>query len=253
MSVFRKISGVWVTTGPPHEYLCTTETELPTGVEGDRAYSQDTHKQFVKKASTWIELGEATGGTIPAGLIALWHGLIANIPSGWVLCDGANGTPDLRSKFVKGAAAATEAGDTGGAATHTHADHAALSHAGAAVDDHASHTHAYTEIVNHTHPVTDPGHTHVITELRNATTGGATTNIALTADTSSTIGTKVTGSRTTGVTTNNPAGGVASGTTAGPGAALSHSVTQPSAHAAQSHSTVNSEPAYFTVLFIMKS
>jgi hypothetical protein len=40
-----------------------------------------------------------------------------------------------------------------------------------------------------------PAHTHVLTELRDATTGAATTNIALTADTSSTLGTKVTGSR----------------------------------------------------------
>lgn len=73
----------------------------------------------------------------------------------------------------------------------------------------------FSGIINHTHPITDPGHTHVITELRNATTGGATTNIALTADTTSTLGTKVTGSGTTGVTTSNPAGGVASITPAG--------------------------------------
>lgn len=46
----------------------------------------------------------------------------------------------------------------------------------------------------HTH--TQNAHTHVLTELRDATTGGATTNIALTADTSSTIGTKLSGSTT---------------------------------------------------------
>ena len=48
-----------------------------------------------------------------------------------------------------------------------------------------------------THTLTEaqiPAHTHVLTQLRDATTGGATTNIALTADTSSTLGTKVTGS-----------------------------------------------------------
>lgn len=45
------------------------------------------------------------------------------------------------------------------------------------------------------HNHTQDSHTHVITELRDATTGGVTTNIALTADTSSTIGTKVTGGR----------------------------------------------------------
>lgn len=60
---------------------------------------------------------------VPAGVILMWHGLLANIPAGWVLCDGANGTPDLRGKFVKGAAADQEAGTTGGAATHQHAAH----------------------------------------------------------------------------------------------------------------------------------
>src|SRR6185369_12849934 len=35
------------------------------------------------------------GTSIPAGLIAMWGGLVANIPSGWLLCDGQNGTPDL--------------------------------------------------------------------------------------------------------------------------------------------------------------
>lgn len=54
-----------------------------------------------------------------------------------------------------------------------------------------SHTHTQDA---HTH--TQNAHSHVLTELRDATTGGAATNIALTADTSSTLGTKVTGSTT---------------------------------------------------------
>ena len=54
-------------------------------------------------------LGDAfsTGasGSIPVGGIILWSGTIANIAnlSGWELCDGTNGTPDLRDKFVLGA------------------------------------------------------------------------------------------------------------------------------------------------------
>lgn len=34
------------------------------------------------------------------GMIMMWSGSIATIPTGWVLCNGANGTPDLRNKFV---------------------------------------------------------------------------------------------------------------------------------------------------------
>lgn len=48
-------------------------------------------------------LGAIIAKLIPTGLIAIWSGLIANIPSGWHLCDGTAGTIDLRDKFVIGA------------------------------------------------------------------------------------------------------------------------------------------------------
>jgi len=38
--------------------------------------------------------------SIPAGTIVLWNGNIASIPNTWALCDGNNGTPDLRDQFV---------------------------------------------------------------------------------------------------------------------------------------------------------
>ena len=47
----------------------------------------------------------------------LWYGSVASIPSGWVLCDGNNSTPDLRNRFVVGAGTGGNysPGDTGGA------------------------------------------------------------------------------------------------------------------------------------------
>ena len=36
-------------------------------------------------------------GTVPAGGIIMWAGTIANIPTGWLICDGNNGTPNLLS------------------------------------------------------------------------------------------------------------------------------------------------------------
>jgi hypothetical protein len=44
---------------------------------------------------------EATG--LPSGCIVFWSGTIATIPAGWYLCDGTNGTPDLRNQFIVGA------------------------------------------------------------------------------------------------------------------------------------------------------
>lgn len=48
------------------------------------------------------------------GMITLYYGDIKNIPKGWELCDGRNGTPDLRDKFVIGAGGEYKVGDTGG-------------------------------------------------------------------------------------------------------------------------------------------
>ena len=42
-------------------------------------------------------------GSIPLGGIIMWSGSIATIPTGWSLCNGSNGTPDLRNKFIIGA------------------------------------------------------------------------------------------------------------------------------------------------------
>lgn len=44
----------------------------------------------------------STGPVIPVGGIILWSGSVAGIPSGWALCNGSNGTPDLRERFVIG-------------------------------------------------------------------------------------------------------------------------------------------------------
>lgn len=49
-----------------------------------------------------INLAGSEGG-VAAGVIVAWSGTIAQIPQGWVLCDGDNGTPDLRDKFIIGA------------------------------------------------------------------------------------------------------------------------------------------------------
>lgn len=67
----------------------------------------------------------ASAVTLPAGLIVLWSGSVASIPTGWVLCDGTNSTPDLRNRFIVGAGSTYAVDATGGSAdavvvSHTH-------------------------------------------------------------------------------------------------------------------------------------
>jgi hypothetical protein len=86
---------------------------------------------------------------IPTGVIVMWSGTIATIPTGWFLCDGSNSTPDLRSRFIIGA----NADDAGVAKTN--------------VTGSATQTGGTKDaiVVSHTHTatVTDPGHTHTST------------------------------------------------------------------------------------------
>lgn len=90
-----------------------------------------------------IPAWKAAGGAIPSGLIAIFHGLLANIPSGWVLCDGNNGTPNLIDKFVKGVAtAATNPGTTGGSSEVTLTE-----------NQIPSHQHSIAASGDHTHPI----------------------------------------------------------------------------------------------------
>jgi len=95
----------------------------------------------------------AVEASFPAGGIVLWSGSVASIPSGWALCNGSNGTPDLRNRFVVGAGSTYAVDATGGSAD-------------AIV---VSHTHTAT--------VTDPGHFHnIATKTRNIYDGTGGSN-----------------------------------------------------------------------------
>jgi hypothetical protein len=50
----------------------------------------------------------------------MWSGTLDDVPDGWALCDGENGTPDLRDKFIYGWTDGVDPGDTGGTVSHLH-------------------------------------------------------------------------------------------------------------------------------------
>ena len=80
-------------------------------------------------------VGTLTNAVIPIGGIILWSGTALTIPTNWHLCDGTNGTPDLRGRFIMGASATLgNVGARGGSPDAV--------------------------VVSHTHTITDPGHAH---------------------------------------------------------------------------------------------
>jgi hypothetical protein len=98
-------------------------------------------------STTQIATTAYVNNLFPAGIIAMWSGLIVNIPTGWYLCNGSNGTPDLRNRFVIGATLDDTTAKTSVTGSNTQT--------GGSKD---------AVVVSHSHGVNDPTHTHGIPE-----------------------------------------------------------------------------------------
>jgi len=162
------------------------------------------------------------GNSFVTGMILMWSGTIATIPSGWYLCNGSNSTPDLRNRFIIGAYSDTSSvaySTITGSNTQTGGTKEAI-------------------VVSHTHTasVTDPSHFH----LTDGTNGGNSTVVYYGSDASfdyhsnysnsndaNYISGSKTGTATTGITVSN--------TTEG------------------SSGTNQNLPPYYALAFIMKS
>lgn len=138
----RAPSEIWLLTGYSYKFVITT--------------AGGTTIQTLDNIYPILQNAPASAPSVPSGLIAIWSGSTGSIPSGWVLCDGTNGTPDLRNSFVLGAGNSYTVGQTGGSTD-------------AVV---VSHTHTATS----TSTVTDPGHLHAIgaDNFTSAAHGGGT-------------------------------------------------------------------------------
>lgn len=96
-----------------------------------------------------LALQTSTAALRPSGEITMWSGSVASIPSGWALCDGSNGTPNLRDRFVIGAGSTYSPAATGGSANPSAASNGAHTHSGVT----GSHTLTSAEMPAHTHGI----------------------------------------------------------------------------------------------------
>jgi len=75
------------------------------------------------KFATTAFVQNIAGTSFPSGGIIMWNGSVGSIPAGWYLCNGSNGTPDLRDRFVVGAGSTYAVNATGGSANATLVSH----------------------------------------------------------------------------------------------------------------------------------
>jgi hypothetical protein len=159
--------------------LQTFDGNIGIGTHDPGAYRLRVEGAFRANA---LEINGVSNAQVPSGSIAMWSGTVASIPTGWVLCDGTNSTPNLVGRFVRGASgdapSPVAVNTTGGAntvtlsipnlATHTHtgnsgnqsADHG---HTATVGNQSADHTHPSSSIANTTN------HNHTITSAANTT------------------------------------------------------------------------------------
>ena len=212
--------------GSYNKFLTTADEGSGNGIDADTVDGQ--HGSYYRNA------GNLNAGTIPdarlddsslfvTGMILMYTGSTA--PSGWAICNGQNGTPDLRDRFIVGAGSAYSVNNTGGSNSVT-----------LTVSQIPSHNHdkgtLSTNNDTHNHGVNDPGHTHTMNFNQGniISSGGA-------------FGLKDSGtanrinSNNTGISINNDA--------------HNHSITGNTGSKGGSNSHEN-RPPYYALMFIMK-
>jgi microcystin-dependent protein len=144
LATYTDVNGLIPNTNP---IVLGTDGRLPSELWFTQGYNyklvlKDSNSNLIATYDNLYGiLANASTATSPftTGMILIWSGAIGTIPSGWVLCDGNNGAPDLRDRFVIGAGNTYSVSQTGGSANSIV----------------VSHTHTAT--------VTDPGHSHSYT------------------------------------------------------------------------------------------
>ena len=168
-------------------------------------------------AGTLADARLSNSSLFVTGMIMMYTGSTA--PSGWAICNGQNGTPDLRNRFIVGAGNSYNVGVTGGF------DSVSLSES-----QIPSHTHSFSGSSSHSHGINDPGHTHTMNfNQGNIISSGGAFGLK-DSGTANRINTN-----TTGISVNSQSVTI-SGNTGGTGGGQAH----------------ENRPPYYALMFIMK-
>lgn len=228
---------------PLESALYISDLNVANPASTDSVAQADDHIRLIKaaiKATFPNVTGPVTAtqaalnSPIPSGIIVMWSGFTA--PSGWALCDGTNGTPNLRDRFVVAAGTTYPLNSVGGSTTssaagsHTHTEAAAGSHNHTGLTGDTALTSA--QMPSHTHTWSGQS----TSEDNNFTAGatrylkeGSSANLASFTETT---------------------------TAAGEGAAHNHTIGTDGSHAHTINSvgdhTHSTTPPYYALAYIMK-
>lgn len=185
-----------------------SSNELRVPTDGTRATAGGQAILTVDDAQEIIE------AAFSVGMIMQWYGALLNMPSGWALCDGTNGTPDMRDRFLIGAGSALALDATGG---------------GGSAETTSAGTHDHDAVTGDTTLTTDqiPAHTHSFGNV--VTYPGSGLQYGGNASFQSSVGAGTSGS-------------------AGGGAGHNHSIGEDGAH---THTVTAPPPPYRALYFIM--
>ena len=208
--------------------------------------SRDLGTNSVRFANVYADNFVGSGSNLTgiesfvAGMILLWSGAANAIPSGFVICDGNNSTPDLRDRFVVGAGSTYSVGDSGGSANVT------LSTAQIPAHSHttSNHTHSF-DAGNHTHSFSGSGsssHSHSVTIANLGNQNNAKFHAKYGAN-----------SNTTGNTNNATVNISISGNTGNAGVSGNTGNANPSTNDTGGGGAHENRPPYYSLCYIMKT
>jgi microcystin-dependent protein len=104
----------------------------------------NTDIQAQANINTQSKVQERGCDLVPEGSIIMWNGVHTSIPNGWALCNGSNGTPDLRNRFIVAAGSNYSYGNQGGSDDVTLTESQIPSH-NHSISTDGAHTHTHTD------------------------------------------------------------------------------------------------------------
>ena len=92
---------IWLTSGVSYKFVLATSANVTL-------YTYDNIAGIPSSASL---------ANVPSGAILVWSGAVSTVPTGYLLCNGQNGTPNLQDSFVVGSGNTFSVNATGGFAS----------------------------------------------------------------------------------------------------------------------------------------